>query len=284
MIYDRLGMENFKPESWELKPFDLTKINKIVDIHPFQYIMNIKLYGYYPFFDDEGNFKDEYGHILDENPDEGELFKFINDYRNILDENPDEGELIFGCKYFEILDNYYRYGIGFDPIFNLQDENKLYIKSYYNKGWPYNKDLKDRYYILDKQRWKLSFNDVKQYNLKLLLFNDVKVIKLEDIDKGKKELTEIEKWNRRVVNRQKSLKNKLTLLNPKVYNNFLLFYKLSKSDKAIQKYHHIIDYYKTFKGIDVLSKKEFKNDYINNYKDIKIYEDHLFEKYKELLN
>ena len=176
-------MENFKPESWELKPFDLTKINKIVDIHPFQYIMN-KLYVYYPFFDYEGNFMDEYGHILDE--------------------NPDEGELIFGCKYFEILDNYYRYGIGFDPIFNLQDENKLYIKSYYHK------DLKDRYYIRDKQLWELPFNVVK-------------VIKLEDIDKGKKELTEMEKWKRRVVNRQKSLKNKLTLLNPKFIITFYCF-------------------------------------------------------------
>ena len=41
MIYPgKLELENFKPESWELKPFDLTKINNIVKIHPFQFIMS----------------------------------------------------------------------------------------------------------------------------------------------------------------------------------------------------------------------------------------------------
>ena len=277
MIYSKLALENFEPKSWELKPFDLTKINNIVNIHPFQYIM-WTLNGFYPFFDDEGKFMNEYGETMD---DEG---KIRNEYGEIIDENPDEGELVFGCKYFEILDNYYRYGIGFDPIFNLQDENKLYIKSYYDEGWLCEKDLKDKYYILDKERWKLPFNDVKQWNLKLLLFNDVKVIKLEDIDKGKKELTEIEKWKRKVVCRQKSLKHKLILLNPKVYNNFLLFYKLSKSPEKIKKYHHMIRYYNSSKGSRFLMTKKFKNDHIFRYKDIKIYEDHLFEKYKELLN
>ena len=88
MIYDKLSLENFKPKSWELKPFDLTKINNIVKIHPFQYIM-FSIYKYHPHFDDEG-------------------------------------ELVSGWEYFEFLDNYYRYGIGFDPYFMLQDENKLH--------------------------------------------------------------------------------------------------------------------------------------------------------------
>ena len=277
MIDSRLALENFKPESWELKPFDLTKINNIVNIHPFQYIM-INLYGDYPFFDEEGRFMNEYGETMD---DEG---KIRDEYGEIMYENPDEGELVFGFKYFEFLDNYYRYGIGFDPNFNLQDENKLYIKCFYSKGGRSDITDKDKYYILDKKRWKLDlvpFNDAKKWHLKLLLFNDVKVIKLEDIDEGKKELTEIEKWKRKVVCRQKSLKNKLTLLNPEVYNNFLLFYKLSKKDKMS---HGMIDYYLSFDGIEFLSNKKYNNTYKNNYKDIKIYEDRLFDKYKELFN
>ena len=112
-------------------------------------------------------------------------------------------------------------------------------------------------------------------------FNDVKVIKLEEIDEGKKELTKIEKWKRKVVCRQRSIKNKLTLLNPEVYNNFLLFYKLSKKDKMN---HDMIDYYLSSDGFEVLYNKKYNNKYKNNYKDIKIYEDRLFEKYKELLN
>ena len=188
MIYDRLALENFEPESWELKPFDLTKINNIENIHPFQYIMS-SLYKYCDDdFDDEG--------------------KLIDNY--------EEGELVGGWEYFDFLDNYYRYGFGFDPFYKLQDENKLYIKCF--------RDNKDKYYIINKNLGIF----IKHHDyLKNLLFNDVKVLKLEDIDEGKKELTEIEKWKRKVVCRQKSFKNKLTLLNPEVYNNFLLFYKLS---------------------------------------------------------
>ena len=254
MIYDRLALENFEPESWELKPFDLTKINNIVEIHPFQYIM-CALYKYCNDFDDEGK---------------------------LIGYN-DEGELVSGWEYFDFLDNYYRYGIGFDPDDKLQDENKLYIKSFYNKGRGCDKADKDNYYILNNLGIKMCLNkDVNDiYGLKHLLFNDVKVIKLEDTDEGKKELTEIEKWKRKVVCRQKSFKNKLTLLNPEVYDNFLLFYNLSKKDKMK---HDKIDYYLSFKGINVLLNKKYENKYKNNYKDIKIYEDRLFDKYKELLN
>ena len=241
MIYPgKLALENFKPESWELKPFDLTKINNIVTIHPFQFIMS-SLYKYCDDFDDEGK---------------------------LIDFN-DEGELVGGWEYFDFLDNYYRYGFGSDLFYKLQDENKLYIKCC--------RDNKDKYYIVDKNFCLLNKNH--DY-LKILLFNDVKVLKLEDIDEGKKELTEIEKWKRKVVCRQKSFKNKLTLLNPEVYNNFLLFYKLSKKDKMN---HGMIDYYLSFDGIEVLLDKKYENKYKNNYKDIKICEDHLFEKHKELL-
>ena len=217
MNYDRLALENFGPESWELKPFDLTKINNIENFHPFQdFMLSIYKYGgcLEPCFDDEGK---------------------------LLDYNDEEGETINGWEYFDFLDNYYRYGFGFDPFYKLQDGNKLYIKSFYDKGRDCDKAYKDKYYILDNS-WAKPFlnkcwdcdkdgNDLSPYGLKHLLFNDVKVIKLEDIDEGKKELTKIEKWKRKVVCRQKSFKNKLTLINPEVYDNFLLFYELSKKDK-----------------------------------------------------
>ena len=98
------------------------------------------LHKYYPYFDDEGKLID----------------KLMNEDGEVIDEYPDEGELVFGCEYFEFLDNYYRYGIGFDPIINLQDENKLYIKCFYDKGWNDDKADKDKYYILNNYRWSLK--------------------------------------------------------------------------------------------------------------------------------
>ena len=204
----------------------------------------------------------------------------FDDEGKFIDFN-DEGELVGGWEYFDFLDNYYRYGIGFDPDYKLQDENKLYIKCFYNKGRGCDKADKDKYYIIDKFLGCYKADKNNYCDLKYLLFNDVKFIKLEDIDEGKKELTEIEKWKRKVVCRQKSFKNRLTLLNPEVYNNFLLFYKLSKKDKMN---HGMIDYYLSFDGIEVLLAKKYENKYENNYKDIKICEDRLFEKHKELLN
>ena len=49
-------------------------------------------------------------------------------------------------------------------------------------------------------------------------------------------------------------------------------------------YYDMIDYYLSFDGIKVLLNKKYENKYKNNYKDIKIYEDRLYEKHKELLN
>ena len=54
------------------------------------------------------------------------------------------------------------------------------------------------------------------------------------------------------------------------------FSKLSKKDKMN---HDLIDYVSS-DGIEVLLSKKYEN----KYKDIKIYEDRLYEKHKELLN
>ena len=145
----------------------------------------------------------------------GIIYKYYHKMNDgsYLYENPDEVDLVNFLKYFEMLDNFNRYGIGFNPDDMLRRGNELHIKSFYDVVFNNNEDDKDKYYVIDRNWWSLE----------VLLFNDVKVIKLDDIDTGEKELTEIEKWKRRVVNRQKSVKNKLTLINPDIYNNFLLF-------------------------------------------------------------
>ena len=234
MICSSKKLRNFKPKKWELEPFDLKEINSLENVHPFYFIMII----IYKYYQEKGIFI-------------------------IGGAGPPEEDVLTGMNYFKMLDNYYRYGIGFTK--DMICRNVLFIK----------KDNKeDSYYILEHDR----------FDVKCLIFNKVKVLNIDDIDTGEKKLTKIEKWKRRVVNRQKYLKNKLTLINPDIYNNLSLFYKLSKSDKEIQKYHHIFSFYHSFKGMEVLSKKDFKNNYINRYKDIKIYEDKLNKKFSKYLN
>ena len=60
------------------------------------------------------------------------LYKYCTDFddEGKLIDFYDEGELVGGWEYFDFLDNYYRYGIFFDPFYKLQDENKLYIKCF----------------------------------------------------------------------------------------------------------------------------------------------------------
>ena len=134
-----------------------------------------------------------------------------------------------------MLVNFYRYGIGFNNRDMLRKGNTLHIKNF--------DDDKFKYYIIDRD-W---------YSLKELIYNNVKVIKLEDIDTGEKELTEIEKWKRKVVNEQKSVSDKLTLLNPQVYHDFFEFNLVSKKDKPLN--HVIIKYYQTHQGYEDLHKK-----------------------------
>ena len=109
-------------------------------------------------------------------------------------------------SYFELLDRYYRRGIGF-----MDDEiyfgNSLCVKKYPYFGVTYR-------YLVDN-----GF----RYELKVLLFNNVKRIRLRDIDKGKVSISKIEKWKRKVVNRQTDDKIKLKLLHPNVYYSLITF-------------------------------------------------------------
>ena len=82
--------------------------------------------------------------------------------------------------YFKILDDFNRYGIVFSRYFELYPDNKLYVNNYS---------------IVDKN-----------YNKKTLLFNKVKVIYLNDYDKGEKPLSEEEKKVRDFIKKIKNFK------------------------------------------------------------------------------
>ena len=111
-----------------------------------------------------------------------------------------------GDDYFKILDNYYRYGI----VFNSKDVhqgNKLLITEI-NSGF-----------------YKLT--ELKYINCHP---QGLEIINLDEIDNGEIELSEIEKWKRKIIIEKKSLKDKLVLLDPYNYDNFCIFYKLSQED------------------------------------------------------
>ena len=70
------------------------------------------------------------------------------------------------------------------------------------------------------------------YNLKQVIYNDVKKINLDDLDKGPITLSEVEKWKRKVINQQTDRKTRLWLLSPNVYHSlitFVVFYNHKKS-------------------------------------------------------
>ena len=102
----------------------------------------------------------------------------------------------------------------------------------------------------------------------------LKIINLDEIDNGLIELSEIEKWKRKIVIEKKSLKDKIVLLHPYNYDNFSIFYELSQKNN-LKKYHYKIDKY--------INENEIKKVRKINYKAKKICEDKIFEKYKKIL-
>ena len=107
-----------------------------------------------------------------------------------------------------------------DYIFGVKFENDnilpelLYIKEDFNSSY----------------RHKYLIPNV--YNLKQLIYNDVKKINLDDLDKGPITLSEVEKWKRKVINQQTDRKTRLWLLSPNVYHSlitFVVFYNHKKS-------------------------------------------------------
>ena len=210
MIIHSIEMEEFIPLNWEIKPFDLKKINDISRNHPYQKIM-FWVYKYYCSYVDEF-----------------------------------EGDILYEIDYFKLLDRYYRYGITFEDYI-LNPEKVLYVKEWLD--------------VTPLLRYLID----NRYNLKQLLFNDVKKITLNYLDNGEITLSEIEKWKRKVVNQQTDRKTRLRLLDPNIYHSLITFVVFSNFKGRP---HNKIDYDLSRDGFSGVDRK------LNNY--IKIYEDKIY--------
>ena len=149
-------------------------------------------------------------------------------------------------SYVKLLDRYYRYGIGF-----MDDEiyfgNSLFVEKY----------------LVDN-----GF----RYELKIILFHKVKRIRLKDIDKGKVSISKIEKWKRKVVNRQTDDNIKLKLLHPNFYHSLITFVVFSEFEDRPNN--------KLFYDLSVDGNDEAYRKLKNNYKYSRIYEDKIYNKVK----
>ena len=170
-----------------------------------------------------------------------------------------EGDRLNEIDYFKLLDRYYRYGITFDKC-DLYPENVLCVKEDFNETLP--------------SRYLVGNN----YNLKQLLFNDVKKIILNDLDKGEITLSEIEKWKRKVINQQTDRKTTLRLLDPNIYHSLITFIVFSNFK---ERPHNKVDYDLSRDGFSGVDRK--LNNYKNKYNYTKIYEDKIYNKIKMLL-
>ena len=175
-----------------------------------------------------------------------------------------EGEILYEIDYFQLLDRYYRYGITFE-------DSDLYPEEFFGFGVPFNNKL----YVYEDfiKNYQFRYILKNRYDLKQLLFNDVKTINLDDADNGPITLSEVEKWKRKVINKQTDRKTKLRLLDPNIYHSLITFVVFSKFEGRSS---NKIVYDLSFDGIEGVDRK--LNNYKNKYNYTKIYEDKIFNK------
>ena len=134
--------------------------------------------------------------------------------------------------YFKMLDDYNRYGIAFQRKYELLPDNKLGVIEYINFG-------KTDYHLVNN--W---------YDKKILLFNKVKTINLNEHDRGEKPLTEEEKQKRELIKKQTNKKLQVALMDSDVYNNPELLKdaieRPVRQKLLIEKFNHRMTYH----GID----------------------------------
>ena len=166
--------------------------------------------------------------------------------------------------YFQLLDRYYRYGITYE-------DSDLYPEEFFGFGVPFNNKL----YVYEDfiKNYQFRYILKNRYDLKQLLFNDVKTINLDDADNGPITLSEVEKWKRKVINKQTDRKTKLRLLDPNIYHSLITFVVFSKFEGRS---NNKIVYDLSFDGIEGVDRK--LNNYKNKYNYTKIYEDKIFNK------
>ena len=102
---------------------------------------------------------------------------------------------------------------------------------------------------------------------------------VDDLDKGPITLSEVEKWKRKVINKQTVRKTKLRLLDPNIYHSLITFVTFSKFERRS---HNKIDYDLSWDRIPGVNRK--LNNYKNKYKYTKIYEDKIYNKITKYLN
>ena len=180
-----------------------------------------------------------------------------------------EGEILYEIDYFQLLDRYYRYGITFE-------DSDLYPEEFFGFGVPFNNKL----YVYEDfiKNYQFRYILKNRYDLKQLLFNDVKTINLDDADNGPITLSEVEKWKRKVINEQTDRKTKLRLLDPNIYHSLITFVVFSKFEGRS---NNRIVYDLSFDGIEGVDRK--LNNYKNKYNYTKIYEDKIFNKIRGFL-
>ena len=189
------------------------------------------------------------------------LVFMLNKYSGDFLENEEyDNDPYLDEDYFILLDRYYKFGITFENS-DVYYKKKLYVFEYFEENPPFRYILRNRY-------------DFKQ-----LVFNDVKLINLDDLDNGKIIHSEIEKWKRKVIKNQKDRRTKLNLLDPNIYHSLITF--VAFSNFKGRSYNKIENYF-TYEGIDEIHRDI--NNYKNKYKYTKIYEDKIYNKIKKYLN
>ena len=218
MITYGTEFDNFKVEpGMELESFDMNQAEEIFLNHPFK-ILLYYLRKHLPY----GSFFSEVD---------------INDF------------------YFELLDDYNRYGIAFERENNLFPDNCLYVIENDNSKKP---DFELHF----DSKYVLLFNN--NYDKKTLLFNKVKKIDLDKYDEGEKPLSKWEKEKRNCIKEQDNVYLKIAIMDPSFYNDDELFRELI--------YSELYDYNGDFLS---LSSLMFTN---------KKYEEYFKKKYKEQIN
>ena len=184
------------------------------------------------------------------------LIKYSGDF---LENEEYDNDPYLDEDYFILLDRYYKFGITFENS-DVYYKKKLYVFEDFEENPPFRYILRNRY-------------DFKQ-----LVFNDVKLINLDDLDNGKITLSEVEKWKRKVIKNQKDRRTKLNLLDPNIYHSLITFVAFSNFEGRS---HNKIENYFTYEGIDEIHRDI--NNYKNKYKYMKIYEDKIYNKIKKYL-
>ena len=170
MILGSPKLDKFEVKPWMVfDSFDPKQIKNLDTDHPYKYLLWV-LYKYSPSYNSpKGN---------DANPNYDGYDDNVADY------------------YFQILDDFNRYGIVFSRIFELYPDNKLYVHNY-------------------------SILNNYLYNKKTLLFNKAKIIDLNDYDKGEKPLSKEEKEVRDFIKKTKNKKLQVAMMDPDIYNKLL---------------------------------------------------------------